>query len=249
MGFHSSPVGMSHGRRSVRSLGGAAARLPLARCEETATTQPRNKTTARQPQPTPAADPAAHRRALPPCTAVRPVVVCVVEQSGVRASGRRAPTGTSGRPTDGTTGTAPTQTKRIAEVTGPCLRPPQRTSPPPTYTPARGALTCFVLPCVGSCAAASCAERACVFVRTEPTPLAACLAGSAGGRRAEVTRTGGDGVRERAPAEVRVLPRGLNPRAGLGVPEEQEAEQAAGHHQQMGGKRKGGYWDRGGTLL
>ena len=67
-----------------------------------------------------------------------------------------------------------------------------------------------------------------MFVRTEPTPLAACLAGSAGGRRAEVTRTGGDGVRERAPAEVRVLPRGLNPRAGLGVPEEQEAEQAAG---------------------
>ena len=62
-------------------------------------------------------------------------------------------------------------------------------------------------------------------------------------RRAEVTRTGTD-VRERAPAEVRVLPRGLNPGAGLGVPEEQEeeqeAEQAAGHHQRMGGRREGG---------
>ena len=54
---------------------------------------PRNHGTQRRPahrpQPTPAADPTAHRCALPSCTAVRPVVVCVVEQSGVRAGGVR----------------------------------------------------------------------------------------------------------------------------------------------------------------
>ena len=90
-----------------------------------------------------------------------------------------------------------------------------------------GALPCFVLPCVGFCAAASCPSAlACLCVQYGAD--AACgLPRRGARRRAEVTRTGTD-VRERAPAEVRVLPRGLNPGAGLGVPEEQEAEQAAG---------------------
>ena len=229
---------MSHGRRSVRSLGGAPLSRALRRadCHGWSTTG-RNHGPHR-PRPTPPPIP-------PPTGALfRLVLPCVLwpSASWSRAACERAGGVRAGGATDNTN-----RQERPSAVRGEWAvpRPPQRTRHhPPTHS--AGALPYFVLPCVGSRAAASCARAGLVFARTSAVAVccsygadAACLAGSAGGRRAEVTRTGTD-VRERAPAEVRVLPRGLNPGAGLGVPEEQEAEQAAGHHQRMVERGRGG---------
>ena len=177
----SSPVGMSHGRRSVRSLGGAPLSRALRRadCHGWSTTEPtthgRPTDHNRPPPPIPPPTGALFRRVLP----------CVLWSS---ASWSRA---ACDRPADRNERAADRNDrqerhrrprKRIAEVTGPCLRPPQRTPPPPTYTPARSlALCCRALVPV-RLRPARARLRVCAY-STEPTPLAACLAGGHAGAR------------------------------------------------------------------
>jgi hypothetical protein len=171
----SSPVGMSHGRRSVRSLGGAplSSALRRADCHGWSTTAGPPTTTdpRRRSHRPPARSSAVYCRAS--CGRLR-------RGAERRATGR--PTGTSGRPTGTTDRNGTDAHKRIAEVTGPCLRPPQRTPPPPTYTPARSlALCCRALVPV-RLRPARARLRVCAY-STEPTPLAACLAGGHAGAR------------------------------------------------------------------
>ena len=159
----------------------SAARLSLARCEEpTATVTRANATTAGPPATT---DP-RRRSYRPPSRSS--VVYCRASCGRLRRGAERRatgrPTGTSGRPTGTTDRNGTDAHKRIAEVTGPCLRPPQRTPPPPTYTPARSlALCCRALVPV-RLRPARARLRVCAY-STEPTPLAACLAGGHAGAR------------------------------------------------------------------
>ena len=180
----SSPVGMSHGRRSVRSLGGAPLSRALRRADcHHATTEPNHGRPTdhnRPPPPIPPPTGALFRRVLP----------CVLWSSASwsRAACERA---ACDRPADRNERAADRNDrqerhrrprKRIAEVTGPCLRPPQRTPPPPTYTPARSlALCCRALVSV-RLRPARARLRVCAY-STGPTPLAACLAGGHAGAR------------------------------------------------------------------
>ena len=175
---------MSHGRRSVRSVGGA----PLSRTGRRAEGRPpptkHHTTDHGRPRPTPPPIP-------PPTGALfRRVLPCVLWSSASwsRAACERA---ACDRPADRNERAADRNDrqerhrrprKRIAEVTGPCLRPPQRTPPPPTYTPARSlALCCRALVPV-RLRPARARLRVCAY-STEPTPLAACLAGGHAGAR------------------------------------------------------------------
>jgi hypothetical protein len=244
-GQHSgpSPVGAPHGRRSMRSLGGALApgRRDLTDATKqraqitTTTTRPhdphdRRRQCRRPPHHT-------HRRALPSCVAVRPMAACVVEQSGVRAGGanrkhdRRAVYKSYKQRR---------HTRRARYLGLPKHRHPPPSPPTPPTAPA-----CIVLPCAGCCAAGSYAEASgregaavplfCVWLTFVRRRLRRRIGrGQARGGQAR----GAGRARERAPRDVRAHPETRTRELAL-VYQTNRSSRAGGEAQWVGGREEG----------